>query len=293
MRPGRAEDLGQIVELFRHEVDLGRQDSTPSESRTRARLSRFDWSGKSRVIERNGKLDGAVLVVARSGPDGLLADIYAAGRGGAYHDAVGWGVMFARAAGAAIVHTMVAKGGGDGLERLGLRRVRPWWRMDRSLLEPLPEVAPVPGYELLDATHVAPGLWTEMFNRSFADHWRFAPRAETEIVGGKPPELCLMAVTSTARVPAAITLGEIEEFAGDPRPQPVGLISSVGTVPEHRRRGLAGWLVAEEMRHLRDAGARHASLYVDGLNPTRAYDVYGKLGFVVVYEAEVWEASFQ
>ena len=131
-----------------------------------------------------------------------------------------------------------------------------------------------------------------MFNRSFADHWRFARRAEAEIVGGKPPELCLVAVTSTARVPAAIALGEIEEFAGDARPQPVGLVSSVGTVPEHRRRGLAGWLVAEEMRRLRDAGAHHASLYVDGLNPMRAYEVYRKLGFEVVYEAEVWEATF-
>lgn len=245
------------------------------------------------MIERDGRLEGAVIVVGRPGPDGLLADVYAAGHGDAYGDAVEWGVMFAQAAGAAIVHTMVAKGRGDGLEKLGLRRVRPWWRMDRSLGDALPEVAPVPGYELVDATRVAPRVWTEIFNRSFADHWRFAPRAEAEIVGGKPPELCLMAVTSTARVPASITLGETEEFAGDPRPQPVGLVSSVGTVPEHRRRGLAGWLVAEELCRLRDAGARHVSLYVDGLNPMRAYDVYVKLGFEVAYEAEVWEASSQ
>jgi len=293
MRPGTPEDLGQVVELFRHEVEVGRQDSAPSESRTRARLARFDWAGRSRVIERSGRLEGAVIVVGRPGPDGLLADVYAAGHGDAYRDAVEWGVMFAQAAGAAIVHTMVAKGRGDGLEKMGLRPVRPWWRMDRSLGDTLPEVAPVAGYELVDATRVARRGWTDIFNRSFADHWRFAPRAEAEIVGGKPPELCLMAVTSTARVPAAITLGEIEEFAGDPRPQPVGLVSSVGTVPEHRRRGLAGWLVAEELRRLRDAGARHASLYVDGENPMRARDLYVKLGFELAYEAEVWEASFQ
>lgn len=293
MRPGKPEDLGQIVELFRHEVEVGRQDSAPTESRTRIRLTHFDWSGKSRVIERNGQLEGAVMVVARPGPDGILADVYAAGRGDAYKDAVEWGVMFAQAAGAATVQTTVAKGHGDGHEKVGLQRVRPWWRMDRSLLDALPDVLPVPGYELVDATRAAPVLWTEMFNRSFADHWRFAARAEAEIMGGKTPELCLMAVGSTARVPAAITLGEVEEFTGDPRPQPVGLVSSVGTAPEHRRRGLAGWLVAEEMRRLRAAGARHASLYVDGLNPMRAYDVYRKLGFEVVYEAEVWEASFQ
>ena len=291
MRPGRPEDIGAIVELFRHEVEVGRQDSAPSESRTRARLTRFDWSGKSRVIEVKGDIDGAVMVVARPSPDGLLADVYAAGRGAAYGDAVEWGVLFARASGAAIIHTMVGKDQGDGLERFGLRPVRPWWRMDRSLLDPLPTAIPIPGYELLDAADVAPGTWTDIFNRSFADHWRFAPRGEVEIVGGKLPALCLMAGTSNGHEPAAITLGEIEEFASDARPQPVGLVSSVGTVPEHRRRGLAGWLVAEEMHRLRDAGAQHVSLYVDGLNSMRAFEVYRRLGFEVVYEAEVWEAT--
>src|SRR5207248_9917277 len=69
---------------------------------------------------------------------------------------------------------------------------------------------------------------------------------------------------------AAITLGEVEDYGADPRPQPVGLVSSVGTMPEHRRRGLAGWLVAEVLRRLRAAGARHASLYVDGMSPMRS-----------------------
>ena len=71
----------------------------------------------------------------------------------------------------------------------------------------------------------------------------------------------------------------------------MGLISSVGTLPGHRRRGLAGWLVAEVLRRLRNAGARHASLYVDGENPMRAHDAYRKLGFEVTFEAEVWEAT--
>jgi ribosomal protein S18 acetylase RimI-like enzyme len=65
----------------------------------------------------------------------------------------------------------------------------------------------------------------------------------------------------------------------------------VGTVPAHRRHGLAAWLVAEELHRLRALGARHASLYVDALNPTRPFDIYRKLGFDVAYEAEVWEAT--
>jgi ribosomal protein S18 acetylase RimI-like enzyme len=89
----------------------------------------------------------------------------------------------------------------------------------------------------------------------------------------------------------AVTFGEVEVYEDDPRPQPVGLISSVGTLPEHRRKGLASWLVTEVMGRLRRAGAQSASLYVDGLNATRAFDLYRKLGFEVAFEAEVWEAT--
>ena len=89
----------------------------------------------------------------------------------------------------------------------------------------------------------------------------------------------------------AIALGEVEDYGNDPRPQPVGLISSVGTMPEHRRRGLARWLVADLMGRLRAAGARTASLYVDGMSAMHAADAYQKLGFEVAFTSEVWEST--
>jgi predicted GNAT family acetyltransferase len=101
-----------------------------------------------------------------------------------------------------------------------------------------------------------------------------------------------MAVTPSGD-PAALTLAHIEHYKADPRPQPVGVISSVGTLPEHRRRGLATWLVAEALFRLHLAGACHASLYVDGQNPTRAFDAYSKLGFELAFETEVWEARLR
>lgn len=291
MRPGRPGDVRGIADLWRGEVEVGRQDSALNEDRMRARLARFDWDTKSRVLEIDGRLEGAVLVTARPMPEGVLADVYAAGRGGAFAEMAAWGVHFARASGAAVIQTMVARGHGDGLSELGLQAVRPWWRMDRPLVDRMDGAAPVAGYELVDAAAAPPDAWATTFNRSFADHWRFVPRSDGEIIAGKSPTLCLMALSTRDREPASIALGEVEELTGDPRPQPLGLISSVGTVPSHRRSGLARWLVAEELRRLRDAGARQASLYVDGLNPMRAYDVYRKLGFDVVYEAEVWEAT--
>ncbi len=292
MRPGRAEDLPRLIELWRRETTEGVQDSVPAEGRWRRRLAHFDWEAKSRVVEERGQLTASVLVTSRPSPDGVLGSVYAAGPAGMYRDMVRWGVQLARAADAAIVQTYVTKGRGDGLEDLGLKPVRPWLRMDRSLADGLPEPARVVGYELLDGTSVAPGIWSEMFQRTFADHWRFIPRTEEEIIAGKPPELCAMAVTVGLRSPVAMTLAELEDYPGDARPQPVGLVSSVGTLPEHRRRGLAGWLVADSLLRLRKAGARHASLYVDGLSPQRAYDLYRKLGFEVVFETEVWEATY-
>jgi mycothiol synthase len=109
---------------------------------------------------------------------------------------------------------------------------------------------------------------------------------------GRPAELSLMAVTAGG-APAALTLGQVELYKADPRPEPVGVISSVGTLPGHRRRGLASWLVAEALQRMHAAGARLASLYVDGQNPTGAVDVYRKLGFMLAFETEVWEARLQ
>jgi len=292
LRPAREEDFPQLLDLWRAEVARGRQDIVPSEARLRRMLGRFDWDTKSRVVERNGRIAGSLLVMSRPSPDGMLANLYATGTQDVYLEMVGWGIGFCKAAGAAITQVFVGKGCGDGLAGLGLQLVRPWWRMDRRIGDGLPWAEPVPGYEVIDGSVAHPGSWAALFNGTFADHWRFTPRGEQEIIADKAPQLSLMAVTSARREPVALTFGELERYAGDPRPQPVGLISSVGTLPQHRRRGLAKWLVAEVLHRLQAAGALHLSLYVDGESRVRAYDAYRNLGFQVAFEAEVWEATF-
>lgn len=291
MRPGTAGDLPRLIELWRREVLAGRLDMVPSEPNLRRMLARFDWEALSRVVEEDGRIVGSVLVTSRPSLGGPLAIVYAAGAPEVFRRLVGWGVTLAHAAGAAVAQVFVGEGVGDGLADMGLTLVRPWWRMDRTL-EGLPATAPVSGYAIEDATTVLPGAWEDMFNRTFADHWRFAPRGEAEIVGGREPRLCLLALTVEGRQPAGITIGEVETYADDPRAQPVGLVSSVGTLPQHRRRGIATWLVIEMLGRLRAAGARSASLYVDGESPMKAYDVYRKVGFEVAKEAEVWEATW-
>jgi ribosomal protein S18 acetylase RimI-like enzyme len=268
----------------------------PRESDLEGLLAHFDWGARSRVIEDgDSRLAGAVLVTSRQMGDGIVARVDPAADGEdsrtVMRDMVRWSLNLSRAAGAAAVQVWVGPGHGTVLRSVGLEMVRPWWRMDRGLAN-LPTPLPVSGYELMDGWQMPKGSWADMHNRSFADHWRFSPRSEDELVIAKAPQLCLMAVTAKDQQSAAVTLCQVETYADDSRPQPVGLVSSVGTLPEHRRRGLATWLVTEGLRRLRSAGARHASLYVDGLSHTRAFDAYRKLGFELVFEAEVWEATF-
>src|SRR4029077_10318194 len=103
--------------------------------------------------------------------------------------------------------------------------------------------------------------------------------------------LSLMAIDPEGS-PVALALGQVESYLEDPRPQPVGIVSSVGTVPKHRCQGLVTWLVAELLGCLREEGAGSASLYVDGWNETRAFDLYRNLGFGLAFESEVWEVAW-
>lgn len=293
MRPGRAEDLPAVLDLWRAEVRTGRQDCVPGEAHLRRMLAAFDWSARSRMVEDGSGLEGAVLVAGRSTPNGAVTQVSAAAATSELRlSLMRWGLDLSRAAGAVAAQVWCGRGHSDGIAGLGTEFVRPWWRMDLSLAGDLPHPQPVAGYELRDGNRVAAGGWSDVHNRSFADHWRYSPRREDELVTGRPSRLCLMA-TAPDGAPAAVTLSQIEVYLEDARLQPVGVVSSVGTLPEHRRNGLATWLVAESLLRLREAGAGSASLYVDGWNHTRAYDAYRKLGFALAFESEVWEATFQ
>ena len=296
MRQGTADDMVGVLDLWAEDVRAGRRDCVPGDERMHRMLAGFDWGTSSRVAEGpDGQIEGAVLVSSRAAPIGTIAIVEASvarGRTELLGDLTRWGVGLSKAAGATTAMVWRGRGHSEGLDRLGLELVRPWWRMDRSLATQPPTPPAVAGYELRDAASARSDSWAQAHNLSFADHWRFTPRDEDELMAGRSSELSLMAVT-TAEAAAALALGQIERYKADPRPQPVGVISSVGTLPQHRRRGLATWLVAEALLRLRAAGARHASLYVDGQNPTGAIDAYRKLGFELAFETEVWEARLQ
>jgi ribosomal protein S18 acetylase RimI-like enzyme len=277
--------------LLQAEVRAGRQDCVPGPAYLKQMLSGFDWSSRSRMVDGNHGLEGAVLVAGQSSPLGTVTQVsVACGRLEMRRDLLRWGLNLSRAAGAIAAQMWCGRGHSEGMAELGAEFVRPWWRMDLNLVGDSTAALPIRGYALRDGSQTAGCSWSDLHNRSFADHWRFSPRSEAELASGRSPRLSLMAITVDGS-PAALALGQVESYLDDLRAQPVGIVSSVGTVPEHRRKGLAIWLVAELVNRLREDGALTASLYVDGWNHTRAFEAYRKLGFELAFESEVWEAA--
>jgi ribosomal protein S18 acetylase RimI-like enzyme len=292
IRPGCPQDLAALLELLAEDVRDDRRDSVPGGMELERRMAGFDWESRSRVIENGGGPRAVALVTARETAEGTLARVEVAGPEESHRLALlRWGLGLGRAAGARLGQVWQPPGHRECMAELGLSPARPFWRMDRANMDDLPPTELPAEYQLAEGPpwRVA----AETYNRAFERHWRHSPLSPDQPPEGRPRDLDLLAVTSQGQ-PAAVAWAEVEEHdvSVDKRPQPVGVVGVVGTVPRHRRRGLGFALTAEALRRLRGHGARSASLYVDGLNPTRAYDVYRRLDFEVGYEYEVFEAHW-
>jgi ribosomal protein S18 acetylase RimI-like enzyme len=62
----------------------------------------------------------------------------------------------------------------------------------------------------------------------------------------------------------------------------------VGTLPEHRGRGVAGALLGHTLHACAAAGYDDASLHVDAENPTGALPIYRRAGFEVETTWTTW-----
>ena len=289
MRPGHEEDYAALRTLLGEEVLKGRRDCVPDDRWLLRQLGDFSWEARSRVVEDSRGVQGLVLVLDRTTPEGPVGRVESVARNEALRpDLLRWGLQLCRAAGAAIAQVWWPQGADAAvLAELGLSAVRPFWRMDRSDLEDVPELPLPTGYRLADS--VPPRAAADTYNTSFAEHWRFSPLDPDQVpVLEQPPDLSLLALGPDGR-PAAVVWSSVEDHEPDMRPQPVGVVGVVGTLPQHRRRGLGSALTAEALRRLDRHGASSASLYVDGRNPSRAYDLYRRLGFEVGFQYQVFE----
>ncbi len=143
----------------------------------------------------------------------------------------------------------------------------------------LPEDYTLASWEGLDHTEIRLA-----HNRAFVGHYGFSPWSEQMwshwVAHSRAfrPALSLVARDQEGAIAAYV---QTEEFEGVEAATGVreAYVAKVGTLPDHRRRGLAGLLLRRAMRDYREAGYGRAALDVDAENPTGALGVYQRAGF--------------
>ncbi len=131
----------------------------------------------------------------------------------------------------------------------------------------------------------------QVHNRAFADHPGRTPTSEgfwsMFMVTATHARHDLSAVARDADGQVAAYVFA-HQYAVTPsgRPGRELHVPYVGTVPEHRGRGLASGLLAHVLHLARGAGYDTASLNVDTANPTGALGIYERAGFEQVYRQD-------
>jgi len=169
------------------------------------------------------------------------------------------------------------------LEKLEYRAARVFERMSLDLAAPYVPEPVVPSYELRPLAGVDEvDAWNALFNVAFRDHYDFhrITREQRLWEMAKPshvPELDLVAVAPD---------GSLAAFCWIMRRKPDDrevewYVDLVGTLPEHRRRGLAGALISKGLAGAQERGGRRVLLEVDATSETGANRPYERLGFKV------------
>jgi mycothiol synthase len=168
------------------------------------------------------------------------------------------------------------------LESEGYEPVRYGFMMVRSVADPIPD-APLPeGLEVrpvVEADHRQ--IW-DADTEAFRDHWEASERTEEDFAGWfSIPEID----TSMWRVAwdGDEVAGSVMNFVFPEENQKLGVsrgwLAHISVRRPWRRRGLAGALIVDSLRLLRDRGLSEAALGVDAENPSGALHLYESLGF--------------
>jgi mycothiol synthase len=168
------------------------------------------------------------------------------------------------------------------LESEGYARVRYGLMMVRPLSEPIPD-APLPdGLEIrpvVEADHRP--IWAAD-EEAFKDHWDAAVRTEEDFEGWfSTPGID----TSLWRVAwdGDEVAGSVMNFIWPEENESLGVsrgwLEHISVRRPWRRRGLAGALIADSLRTLRDQGLEEGALGVDAENLSGALRLYESYGF--------------
>ncbi|MBW4505556.1 MAG: GNAT family N-acetyltransferase [Scytonematopsis contorta HA4267-MV1] len=170
------------------------------------------------------------------------------------------------------------------LEKFGFTCDRFFFRMERSLVEPVEQPQFQNGFTLSELNPITDKLaWLELLNESFLDHWNHHPvTLETlEYWLNEPhykPSLDLIAVADDGSM-CALCNCEIKPEYSDRIGKKVGFIGLLGTRRNYRRMGLGRAMLLAGLQRLSDKGMEFVRLGVDADNPNGALRLYESVGF--------------
>lgn len=176
----------------------------------------------------------------------------------------------------------------DLLTSLGMRAER-WNFMMRTTLADLPDAQPLPdGYEFRAYDDSMAAALLEAHNLAFGgDHPNFTPWTETMwkqwVTGSRtfrPASSRVVVPHGSDRIVAYVTTHEFDAYF-DVTGRREAYVAKVGTLREHRGKGIAAALLGSCLHAYAEAGYDEASLGVDAENPTGALGVYQRAGFEV------------
>lgn|GEM_PF-184256 len=171
-------------------------------------------------------------------------------------------------------------------EQMGLKQVRRFWVMERSLHDPIDEPPIIEGVHIRGCNYPEDNRCAmEAFNDSFSDHYDFHPVLEddwTHWISTPFMRHDLSWLAEEIEQPGKIAgfcMCGISEPQNKRRGVSEGWIELLGTTRTWRRKGLGRSLLLHGLHSLRSAGMDTALLGVDSESLTGANRLYESVGF--------------
>lgn len=179
-------------------------------------------------------------------------------------------------------------------ERLELEPVRDWFEMSCQLDGVVGELAAPTGITLAPYEAGRDDEVRQAHNVAFAEHFGSTERSPEEwrhfFTGsrGFRPELSVLAVGDDTGELCGYALGYVYEADVESTGRRQVWLGQIGTLPDHRGKGVGRALLAAALRTWAAAGHEEAWLGVDSANGTGALGLYERAGFSVQRRSTSW-----
>jgi mycothiol synthase len=181
------------------------------------------------------------------------------------------------------------------LERLGMEIVRYFDNMTRSFTHPIP-ATDTDGFTIEPWDEARSEEVRRVCIAAFRDHWGSAGVTREgweEWLSSEATRLDLSLIALVDGEVVAYAVNAHHKADNEIHGRHEAWVDSLGTLREHRGRGVATALLTESMRRMSSAGFDSIGLDVDSANPTGAHGLYTRLGFEVFFQSTMYQREIR